>query len=144
MDVKRAAELAELSVEAEFLALNPQHNRPVIAGADEFTILLPIDKAEVFAAKLELHSQPLVSWQAYRIRDGESLAQVAARFGMSVETLRAINGIGHACARSGRARAAGAVGAADAGRRRVAREGGLHRRCRRAARSITRSAAARR
>ena len=93
MDVKRAAELAELP-EAEFVALNPQHNRPVMAGADEFTILLPIDKAEVFAAKLQLHSQPLVSWQAYRIRDGESLAQVASRFGMSVETLRAINGIG--------------------------------------------------
>jgi membrane-bound lytic murein transglycosylase D len=93
MDVKRAAELAELP-EEEFLALNPQHNRPVMAGADEFTILLPIDKAEVFAAKLELHHQPLVSWQAYRIKDGETLPQVAAKFGLSVETLRAINGIG--------------------------------------------------
>jgi membrane-bound lytic murein transglycosylase D len=93
MDVKRAAELAELP-EEEFLALNPQHNRPVMAGADEFTILLPIDKAEVFAAKLELHAQPLVSWQAYRIREGETLPQVAAKFGLSVETLRAINGIG--------------------------------------------------
>ena len=93
MDVKRAAELAELP-EEEFLALNPQHNRPVMAGADEFTILLPIDKAEVFAAKLELHAQPLVSWQAYRVKEGETLPQVAAKFGMSVETLRAINGIG--------------------------------------------------
>ena len=53
MDVKRAAELAELPVD-EFLALNPQHNRPVIAGADEYTILLPIDKAEIFVAKLDL------------------------------------------------------------------------------------------
>jgi len=93
MDVKRAAELAELP-EWEFLALNPQHNRPVIAGADAFTILLPIDKAELFAAKLELHDQPLVSWQAYRIKEGETLREVAAKFGMSVETLRAINGIG--------------------------------------------------
>ncbi|HVF63497.1 MAG TPA: transglycosylase SLT domain-containing protein [Casimicrobiaceae bacterium] len=93
IDVKRAAELAELS-EAEFVALNPQHNRPVIAGADEFTILLPIDKAELFAAKLQLHDQPLVSWQAYRVRDGETLAQVAARFKLSVETLRTINGLG--------------------------------------------------
>lgn len=92
MDVKRAAELAELP-EEEFLALNPQHNRPVMAGADEFTILLPIDRAEVFAAKLQLTDQPLVSWQAYRIKDGETLPQVAAKFGLSVETLRAINGI---------------------------------------------------
>jgi membrane-bound lytic murein transglycosylase D len=93
MDVKRAAELAELSVE-EFRYLNPQHNRPVIAGGDEYTILLPIDKAELFAAKLELSDQPLVSWQAYRLRSGETLAQVAAKFSMSVETLRAVNGIG--------------------------------------------------
>jgi len=93
MDVKRAAELAELPLE-EFLALNPQHNRPVIAGADEYAILLPIDNAETFAAKLELIDQPLVSWQAYRLKAGETLPQVASRYGMSVETLLAVNGIG--------------------------------------------------
>jgi peptidoglycan lytic transglycosylase D len=93
MDVKRAAELAEMPQD-EFEMLNPQHNRPVIAGADEYTILLPIDKAEVFAAKLELTDQPLVSWQAYRMKSGETLAQVATRYGMSTETLRAVNGIG--------------------------------------------------
>ncbi len=93
MDVKRAAELAEMSVE-EFQYLNPQHNRPVIAGGDEYTILLPIDKAELFAAKLELSNQPLVSWQAYRLRAGETLPHVAAKFSLSVETLRAVNGIG--------------------------------------------------
>jgi membrane-bound lytic murein transglycosylase D len=93
MDVKRAAELAELP-EDEFLALNPQHNRPVMAGADQFTILLPTDRAELFAAKLGLHDQPLVSWQAYRMKPNETLNQVAARVAMSVDTLRAINGIG--------------------------------------------------
>ncbi len=93
MDVQRAAELAELPVD-EFQYLNPQHNRPVIAGAGEYTILLPIDKAELFAAKLDLADQPLVSWQAYRMRNGETIAQVAAKFGMAAETLRAVNGIG--------------------------------------------------
>ena len=38
--------------------------------------------------------QPLVSWQAYRMRNGETLPQVAAKFGMPVESLRAVNGIG--------------------------------------------------
>ncbi len=93
MDVKRAAELAEMPID-EFQYLNPHHNRPVIAGADEYTILLPIDKAELFAAKLDLIDQPLVSWQAYRLRVGETLPQVAAKFGMPVGTLRAVNGIG--------------------------------------------------
>ena len=93
IDVKAAAELAEMPQD-EFQYLNPQHNRPVIAGADEYTILLPIDKAELFAAKLNLADQPLVSWQAYRLRPGETLPQVASKFGMSVEALRAVNGIG--------------------------------------------------
>ena len=93
MDVKRAAELAEMSVE-EFQYLNPHHNRPVIAGAEQYEILLPIDKAELFAAKLDLLDQPLVSWQAYKLRQGETLNQVAAKFGMEVDTLRAVNGIG--------------------------------------------------
>ena len=93
MDVRRAAELAELPLD-EFLALNPQHNRPVIYGADDYAILLPIDKAEIFAAKLDLINQPLVSWQAHRMRPGETLAQVALRYGMSLETLKSVNGIG--------------------------------------------------
>lgn len=93
LDVKVAAELAHMGID-EFRYLNPQHNRPVIAGADETTILLPIDRAELFAAKLQLSDQPLVSWQAYRLRSGETLVQAAAKFGMEVEALRAVNGIG--------------------------------------------------
>ena len=93
MDVKRAAELAEMPLE-EFQFLNPRYNRPVIAGADDYTLLLPIDKAELFAAKLDLTDQPLVSWQAYRMHNGETLAQVAAKFAIPVESLRAVNGLG--------------------------------------------------
>ena len=93
IDVKVAAQLAEMSVQ-EFQYLNPQHNRPVIAGADDYTILLPIDKAELFAAKLELTNQPLVSWQAYRVQYGETMDRIAAKFGLEVGTLRAVNGIG--------------------------------------------------
>ncbi len=93
MDLKIAADLAEMPLD-DFRALNPQHNRPVIAGADEHTILLPIDRAEVFAAKLDLHDQPLVSWQAYRLRPNDTLPQVAAKYGMEVEVLRAVNGLG--------------------------------------------------
>jgi membrane-bound lytic murein transglycosylase D len=93
IDVKIAAELADMPLD-EFLSLNPQHNRPVIAGADEASILLPYDKAGLFAAKLELADQPMVTWQAYKLRAGESLQQVATRFGLPLETLREVNGIG--------------------------------------------------
>ena len=93
IDVKIAAELADMPLD-EFLSLNPQHNRPVIAGADEASILLPYDKAGLFAAKLELSDQPMVTWQAYKLKAGESMQQVATRFGLPLETLRAVNGIG--------------------------------------------------
>jgi len=35
-----------------------------------------------------------VSWQAYRMKPGDTLPQVATKFGLSTETLRTINGIG--------------------------------------------------
>ena len=127
----------------EFQYLNPQHNRPVIAGADEHTILLPIDKAELFAAKLELTDQPLVSWQAYRVQPGETLPQVAAKFGH----------VGRDAARGQRHRRAGAA-CRDGhtllvpSQRPSARVRGdaaatrCSRRCRRAARSTTACSAA--
>ncbi len=93
MDVDMAASLAEMSKE-EFLALNPQHNRPVIAGGNESTLLLPIDKANIFATKLDLVDQPLVTWQAYKMHKGETFAHVADKFNMTLEALRAVNGLG--------------------------------------------------
>ena len=136
-----AAQLAEMPVD-EFQYLNPQHNRPVIAGADEYTILLPIDKAELFAAKLDLADQPLVSWQAYRMRNGETLAQVAARFGLEVEALRAVNGIGaKSKVPAGHALLVPTSGS-DRGGRRDACRTPSSRPCRRAARSTTGSSAA--
>ena len=35
-----------------------------------------------------------MSWQAYRLKANENIANVASRYGMSLETLRAVNGIG--------------------------------------------------
>jgi membrane-bound lytic murein transglycosylase D len=36
----------------------------------------------------------MVTWQAYKLRSGDSLQAVASRFGLSLETLRSVNGIG--------------------------------------------------
>ena len=113
IDVKRAAELAEMPVD-EFQYLNPHHNRPVIAGADEHAILLPIDRAELFAAKLELTDQPLVSWQAYRMQQGRDAG--AGRGEVRAAGRDAARGQRHRARRRScrRAHAAGAVAAADA------------------------------
>jgi len=92
IDVKLAAELAEMPLD-EFTSLNPAYNRPVISGAAEHALLLPVEKAEIFTAKLALMETPLVSWRAYRLKPGERLEQVAQKYGWTPEALRAANGI---------------------------------------------------
>lgn len=93
MDVAIAARLAEMTIE-EFLALNPAYNRPVIADRGGANIVLPAEKVEVFLSNLESHDKPLTSWQAYTIKQGESLATVASKHGITLARLRQVNGIG--------------------------------------------------
>ncbi|MFZ5512216.1 MAG: transglycosylase SLT domain-containing protein [Pseudomonadota bacterium] len=93
MDLAVAAKLAEMSTE-EFIALNPAYKRPVIPAQDKASIILPVDKAEVFRANLAEYDAPLVSWQAYTLRKGERLDKVASRFGISLARLKQVNGIG--------------------------------------------------
>lgn len=93
IDVKRAAELADVPLE-EFRSLNPAHNRPVITSAGERTVLLPVEKAETFATNLQANDEPLVSWQTYTLKPKEKIEQVAARYGLTVNTLKQVNGIG--------------------------------------------------
>jgi membrane-bound lytic murein transglycosylase D len=92
IDMKRAAQLAEMT-EAEFVALNPAHNRPVIGGRSEYQVLLPAAKADSFLARLESNEKPRVSWMAYRTRIGDRMEALAARFGTSVAALKSVNGI---------------------------------------------------
>ncbi len=92
MDVKLAAELAEISME-EFTALNPGHNRPVILQDSNEVLLLPVDKVATFRDNLEKNNQRLVSWRACQTRQGESFAEVASRFGITEQQLRTANGL---------------------------------------------------
>jgi membrane-bound lytic murein transglycosylase D len=59
-------------------------------------MVIPADKLETFAHNLEAHEEsdkPLSSWQAYTLRPGEKLEEVAPRFGMTVAGLKALNGL---------------------------------------------------
>lgn len=92
IDVKLAAKLADITLD-EFMALNPAHNRPVILQENADVLLLPVDKVETFSANLEQYNEPLVSWKAYQSKKGERLDKLAQRFGLSLATLRSINGL---------------------------------------------------
>lgn len=92
MDVKIAAELAEIPIE-ELLRLNPGFVRPVIAHKEDRLLVLPTDKIEVFNKNLASYDKPLLNWQPYVTRPGETYSQLAGRFGLSLAQLKDINDI---------------------------------------------------
>lgn len=92
IDVELAATMAEITME-EFTALNPAHNRPVILNKEDEVILIPVENVAIFNANLQRADQPLVSWQACPTKKGEDLDDLAARYGISTEKLRSVNGI---------------------------------------------------
>jgi membrane-bound lytic murein transglycosylase D len=93
IDVDTAARLAEMEP-ADFRALNPAFNRPVIVGASDTKLLLPADKADRFHANLaawEATGQPLASWTTYKMQPSDTLAAVAKRAGIGEQQLREAN-----------------------------------------------------
>ena len=86
MDVKLAARMANMPLN-EFVALNPAHQGPVIAYNGSRTLLLPVEKAEVFNDNLSSYSKPLVTWQTYFAKKGERLDKIAKKFKTSIATL---------------------------------------------------------
>jgi membrane-bound lytic murein transglycosylase D len=95
IDLKLAAQFAGMSVE-EFVALNPAHNRPVIAASRNNEIKLPADRVDDFVRAMERHdaqNKPLASWQPYTVKPGESIDDVARRGGVSAGELLKANGL---------------------------------------------------
>ena len=92
MDVDVAVELAGLN-RAEFMALNPQLNKPVILAAGVPQLLLPYDNAKLFMRNLAQHQAPLATWTAWVVPKTQSPAELARQVGMSEADLRAVNKI---------------------------------------------------
>jgi membrane-bound lytic murein transglycosylase D len=95
IDLKLAAQFAGMSVE-EFVALNPAHNRPVIAASRNNQIKIPADRVDAFSASVarhDLENKPLASWQPYTIKHGESLEDVARRSNVTSHDIIKANGI---------------------------------------------------
>jgi membrane-bound lytic murein transglycosylase D len=90
MDVKTAARLANMPVD-EFVALNPSHNRPVMKA--DTPVVLPAGKVATFQNNLDNHAAPLTEWEAYTLKPGEKLDQLAPRFGIPLADLLRANGL---------------------------------------------------
>lgn len=92
MDVAVAAKLAEMS-QADFLALNPAYNRPVIPGNHGADLVLPVENAEKFTRNLAQYKEPLLSWKTYSLPRVTYIETLAKRLHLDSERLRAANGI---------------------------------------------------
>jgi membrane-bound lytic murein transglycosylase D len=95
IDLKLAANFAGMSVE-EFVALNPAHNRPVIAASRNNEIKLPADRRQAFLDAMERHqreNKPLASWQPYTLKPGDTLDSIARSAGVSSHEIRKANGL---------------------------------------------------
>ncbi len=93
LDLSVAAGLADMSVE-ELQRLNPGFNRWATDPDGPHRLLLPADKAEIFNQGLaSLPPEQRVQWVRHRIRNGETLGHIAARYGTTVDVLRRINQI---------------------------------------------------
>ncbi|EHY30949.1 LysM peptidoglycan-binding domain-containing protein [Sutterella parvirubra] len=95
IDTKTAAELAGMPLE-EFRALNPSYKLPVIVASHNNVMLLPADRVDYFIDNLASwmdSGQPLSRWSTYKLQQGETLAALAERAGMSESFLREVNGI---------------------------------------------------
>lgn len=92
MDVAVAARLAEIPL-ADFQALNPSMNKPVILAAGTPQVLLPYHNASRFMHNLERHRGPLATWTAWIVPRTMRPADAARQTGMSEASLREINRI---------------------------------------------------
>lgn len=92
IDIELAARLAEMPLD-EFKSLNASYNRPVILAEHNPTLLLPADRVDIFNANLRAYQGRLSSWDTYKSKQGESYAAIAKKHGISLGTLRTVNGI---------------------------------------------------
>jgi membrane-bound lytic murein transglycosylase D len=93
IDVALAAELAEVPL-ADFRALNPSANKPVLLAASNSQILLPWDNAERFQHRLNAYTGGrLANWTAWVAPTTLNPAEAAKRVGMTEEELRNVNNI---------------------------------------------------
>lgn len=91
LDLAKAAELAGISTEELYL-LNPGYNRWSTRPDGPHRLLIPVDKAAEFKKHLEaLPESERVAWHRHKIRYGETLGTIAARFHTTIDSIRQAN-----------------------------------------------------
>lgn len=102
IDLAQAAELAEISMD-ELYQLNPAFNRWATDPTGPHTLLVPYASADSFKEKLAgIPPGERVTWDRYTIAKGDSLSTIAAKYKVSVDSLKSINGLRNNNIRAGK------------------------------------------
>lgn len=96
IDLALAAELAEITLD-ELYMLNPGYNRWATDPDGPHELLVPLDKSATFRKNLaELPKQKRIEWRRHRIRNGETLSQIAQKYNTTTALLTQVNDVkGH-------------------------------------------------
>ncbi len=87
------AQLAAVDV-TEFLRLNPAFDRLYVPGDRPVSLLIPVDSVEAFLLRMEqAPSDKLSAHSYYEVQNGDNLGKIAGNHGISVPTLKSLNGL---------------------------------------------------
>ncbi len=93
VEMLRVAQLAGIDL-LELRRFNPGQLRWATAPGGDDTLLIPAPRAQqTEVALLSLPDSQRVTWQRYRIRQGDSLIRIAKRFDTQVALLREVNNV---------------------------------------------------
>jgi membrane-bound lytic murein transglycosylase D len=93
IDLALAASMAGLSI-AELQGLNPGFNRWATDPDGPHTLLLPLEKAEIFKAELaQTSSKDRLNWVRHKVRNGDSLGVIANKYSSSIDVIKQVNNL---------------------------------------------------
>lgn len=91
IDLAQAAKISQMEL-SELLKLNPGFNRWATIPNTPARLLLPIDKAAIFQAQVEMQSPyQLITWIQYRVRTKDTLESIARQYHTTAKIIRDVN-----------------------------------------------------
>jgi membrane-bound lytic murein transglycosylase D len=92
-DLVLVAQMADVPIDVLF-TLNPGYNRWATSPDGPFTVILPTENAELFAASLEkIDASTLMKWDQVVVQSGDTLSGISSRHHVPVSVLRSANDI---------------------------------------------------
>lgn len=93
IDLARAAELAEISIEELYL-LNPGFNKWTSHPDGPHELLVPKEKVAIFTENLsKLPVDQRIAWKRHEIKSGDNLGSIANKYQTTVSTIKKVNNL---------------------------------------------------